>query len=813
MSLRRAMMLVLGLFFCSSAALMAQDDRPLTEPTFPETCITLQAPLRSFGDGPLIGQTVIEQNKESETETEVLTEAFEHCGPNQAVELAFGADRFYNAFLINPIFIPQGISLIIDGGVTVFASRDPRNYQDSSDATCGAYGPIATYVVDVGCRALITMEANSGVYGYGIIDGQGQKPLLFYPGFPAGTVPPPQPYNWWNLTTQKEQSQNGIPNCPVKNCGQASPEMISGGNIQGGVNENLFLYKVTIRNPPYHTVKLGGKYVTVWGVKVQAPWNIPNTDGFDLHASEATIYGTTVANGDQEIALISSGGKDTENITIDHFNGYSKGGITVIASGTGLSNILVQNVNITGDLPSVVPNVSVNGMSVSEMTKLYNIMTYGQALPNATNDLKAIQITDSSQTNPTKAGATISGVTFSSFCVQDIGKPISFVFSPADEIPHLEGAYLQNIHILAPTSQFPDMLKGVPTGKQGGYQLSFVTHVPSSGVPSPNQITLENVIVDDYAPNATSAMTTSIASIDAEINNFTTKTNIYPSLFNELRATGPTPITVPGPPKLTLFSNTYGRMTEVSFPAPARSCPTPFITGDLYLSLGSKLATGDANNLQSTTVTAGDSITLNAIVQPTMSQTTNFVENSYGASPGLLAVGSPAPRSPIIFYEGSRPIGLGILSANGTLATTVVKNISKGSHTYTAQYLGDRFYKQMKFGSVTVQATPPPPAQVTLSLIGPSIAIAGQRVLGFLVTPLADRGRIDREFSGNVTITLSDQGGIVEQTAQFLKGRPELIDLNTSYPRAGIYTLTVSYLGSVATRSVRVLPRGFYGVR
>ncbi len=192
-----------------------------------------------------------------------------------------------------------------------------------------------------------------------------------------------------------------------------------------------------------------------------------------------------------------------------------------------------------------------------------------------------------------------------------------------------------------------------------------------------------------------------------------------------------------------------------------------------------------------------------------MSQTTNFVANSYGASPGLLAVGSPSLKSPIIFYEGSRPIGFGILSANGTLATSVVRNISQGSHTYTAQYLGDRFYKQMNFGSVTVEATPPPPAQVTLSLIGPSVAIAGQRVLGFFVTPLNDRGGIDRDFSGNVTITLSDQGGIVEQTTQFLHGRPELIDLNTSYPRAGIYTLTVSYLGSVATRSVRVLPRGF----
>jgi polygalacturonase len=808
MSVRRALMFVVGLSCCGAVSLMAQDDRPLTEPTFPKTCVVLQAPLRSFGDGPIIGQTAMEQNKESETETEVLTEALEHCGPNQAVELTFGTDRSYDAFLLNPIVLPQGVSLIIDGGITVFATRDPRNYQDSSDATCGAYGPISTYIVDVGCRALITMEANSGVYGYGIIDGQGQKTFLFYPGFPTGTVPPPQPYDWWDLTTQKDLSQNGNPNCPVKNCGQASPEIISGGNIQGGVNENLVLYKITIRNPPYHTVKLGGKYVTVWGVKVQAPWNIPNTDGFDLHASEATIYDATVANGDQEIALISSGGKDTENITIDHFNGYSKGGITIIGSGTGLSQILIQNVNITGDLPSVVPNVSVNGMSVSEMTKLYNITTYGQALPNATNDLKAIQITDSSQTNTTKAGATISGVTFSSFCIQDIGKPISFVFSPADELPNLQGAYLQNIHILAPTSQFPDMLKGVPTGKQGGYQLSFVTHAPSSGATNPNQITLDNVVVDDYA----GTMTTSIASIDAEINKFTTKTNIYPSVFNELKATGSTPITVPGPPKLTLFSNIYGPMTTASSPGSAHSCPgdpTPFITGDLYLSLGNKLATGDATNLQSTTITTGDSITLNAVVQPTMSQTTNFVANSYGASPGLLAVGSPSLRSPIIFYEGSRPIGFGILSANGTLATTVVKKISQGSHTYTAQYLGDRFYKQMNFGSVTVQATAPPPAPVTLSLIGPSVAIAGQQVLGFLVTPLDDRGHIDRDFVGTITITLSSRDGTVEQTTEYLRGKPELINLNTRYPSAGIYTLTVSYQGSVATRSVRVLPRGY----
>jgi hypothetical protein len=39
-----------------------------------------------------------------------------------------------------------------------------------------------------------------------------------------------------------------------------------------------------------------------------------------------------------------------------------------------------------------------------------------------------------------------------------------------------------------------------------------------------------------------------------------------------------------------------------------------------------------------------------------------------------------------MFDEGSRPIGFGLLSGNGTLATLVVRNISPGTDTYTAEY-------------------------------------------------------------------------------------------------------------------------------
>jgi phage tail protein X len=706
----RTFSFALALLGTTTLRISAQDQRPLAEPQFPATCVVLHAPLESTsGGGPVIAETSIDQDLESEQETEQLVEALEHCGPNMAVELTFGTDSSRNAFLLNPFELPEGVSLIVDGGVTVFASRNPGNYQNaSSNARCGTYGPPPDYEVDLGCRAFITLASNSGIYGYGVIDGQGQKPFLFYPPFSEANAPATS-YNWWDLTTKKNASQNGTANCPVANCNQASPEIIAGGNVSEGVTENMTLYKITIRNPPFHTVKLGGTNVTVWGVKVQAPWNVPNTDGFDIHGSNVTIYDTTVANGDQEIAIVSMG-QPTHDITVDHFNGYSKGGITILGSGTNTSNVLFQNVNITGAVPSVVPNSSVNGMAVTTMNQLYGISSYGQALPNATNDLKAIQITDSSQPNTSQPGATISNVTFSGFCIQDIAKPINIDFSASDKLPDLQGTTLQNIHILAPTLNFPAMTKGIPTGKPGGYQLAFVTHTPAdpNEEATPNQITLDNVVVDDVAGN-NGATATSISSIDAEVNTLTTTTNVYPDVFNNLTA-GSSPTVLQGPPKQTLLLNSYSSATDESSTELAYSCspqPMPFLTGELFLSLGNAAATGEATNLQTTSVATGQTFTLNAILQPAMSQTTNFVANIYGANPGLLAVGSPSLTKPVVFYEDSVAVGSGVLSANGTLATVVLNNVPPGTHTYTAKYPGDNFYAAYEFGSATVRVTVP----------------------------------------------------------------------------------------------------------
>jgi Bacterial Ig-like domain (group 3) len=62
-------------------------------------------------------------------------------------------------------------------------------------------------------------------------------------------------------------------------------------------------------------------------------------------------------------------------------------------------------------------------------------------------------------------------------------------------------------------------------------------------------------------------------------------------------------------------------------------------------------------------------------------------------------------------------IGSAVLSANGTLASLVVKNISAGTHTYTAQYPPDAYYAAVSLAPITVTAVPPAP---TTTMLAPS---------------------------------------------------------------------------------------------
>jgi polygalacturonase len=703
---------VLGTAVC----LRAQDKRNVVEPNLPQTCAAYAAPLQSTPlDGPVIGQTAEEQNAESSTETAILQHKLKNCGRGRAVELTLGTDSSRNAFLLNPVSLPLGVSLIVDAGVTVYGSRDPHNYQDPStpDIQCGNYGPVTTYKVGKGCLSLITLAGYSGVYGYGIIDGQGDKLLLS--GLWANKC------TWWGLTMHKNRKYSQGDNSDP--CGilpfaydgggeneQASPQVISAGISQAHVpdcndarkleNCNFTLYKFTIRNPPFHTAGVHGKNVTIWGVKVQSPWNIPNTDGFDIDASNVTVEDTTVANGDQQLVFVAAG-TPMQDITVDHFHGYTKGGITILGNGTSVSNMVARNLDFTGDLPSV-SGTTVNGVTEEEMKAKYGLGSYAQALPNATNDLEALQITDESQ-NDGASGAQISNITFQSACIRDIVKPIRLQFVNNDNPPVVTGLTLQDIHLLTPTSQLLLTTENGAITGQGSYQMFLVASQKSDDTYATNVSTLDNVVFDDFSSGSPS-----LTAIMAMGNELTTRTNVYPPVLNGLLAESNKETKDDHGTHLVLQNNTYDSMTTVSDPSLAYPClgTMPFVSGELFASGGTQSRGTAAPDPRTVSLAPGDSIALNAVVQPIMTPTTLFVPNSYGKQPGLLSIGSPALTNPVLFYEGTELIGLANLSANGTLATFQINNISVGTHTYTAQYPADQYYDTLNFGSVTVVVQP-----------------------------------------------------------------------------------------------------------
>jgi polygalacturonase len=62
---------------------------------------------------------------------------------------------------------------LVDGGVSVFASRNPADYQIAGNEVCGTVGTAGN-----GCNPLINIAGNAAssgaaIMGYGIIDGRG----------------------------------------------------------------------------------------------------------------------------------------------------------------------------------------------------------------------------------------------------------------------------------------------------------------------------------------------------------------------------------------------------------------------------------------------------------------------------------------------------------------------------------------------------------------------------------------------------------------------------------------------------------------
>ena len=153
----------------------AQDTRDVKEPRLPAVCATLTARLSTVAGA-------LSDAAEATLDTKRIQEAIDHCAAGgadagaapaaRAVELRADGDK--NVFLTAPLKLRAGVTLIVDAGVALFASRNPRDY----DVTPGSCGTVADKRGH--CQPLILAEnaPGAGIMGDGAIDGRGGAVLL-----------------------------------------------------------------------------------------------------------------------------------------------------------------------------------------------------------------------------------------------------------------------------------------------------------------------------------------------------------------------------------------------------------------------------------------------------------------------------------------------------------------------------------------------------------------------------------------------------------------------------------------------------------
>jgi polygalacturonase len=309
--------LVCGVIALASGA-WAQDTRVVTEPKIPATCVKLEAKIVAVGDAL---KDADEANADSARIQSAVDGFATGCKPGQAVELAAGA-KGANAFLSGPLELKEGVTLLVDKGVTLFASRNPADYDMTGSGTCGTIpskGP---------CKAILTIRAkNVAIMGDGVIDGRGGAKLLG------------QDISWWGLAVKGEPTAAlpaGIP--------YSDPRLISAANADG-----FTMYRITLHDSPnFHVGVSRTDGFTAWGVHLKTPVHEPgpndprprNTDGIDPGAStNVTIAHSWIDNGDDNVAIKT--GVTHMSVLDNHF--YSGHGMSIGSeTNTGDSFLLVD---------------------------------------------------------------------------------------------------------------------------------------------------------------------------------------------------------------------------------------------------------------------------------------------------------------------------------------------------------------------------------------------------------------------------------------------------------------------------------------
>ncbi|WP_420238540.1 InlB B-repeat-containing protein [Telmatobacter bradus] len=272
--------------------------RTVTEPVYPAIiCTKLYAT-----------RTVATPNDSSMEDTSAVQSALNACTAGEAVEFSRSNDgNDYNAFVIGPITLPTGVTMLIDPEVTILGSIKYADYScNTSESWCNPLIEIAPNT---------SSSTGSAIMGLGTIDGRG------------GTSLTDKGESFWATGSDTR------------------PRLIYLGDHASGDPADYFtIYKVTLRNSPKFHVSGVGNYWTAWGVKIYAPPDSPNTDGIDPSgSSNVTITKSYISDGDDWVSPKADSGRE-ENFTVSDNYFYSGHGVSVGSeTNDGFDNMIVKN--------------------------------------------------------------------------------------------------------------------------------------------------------------------------------------------------------------------------------------------------------------------------------------------------------------------------------------------------------------------------------------------------------------------------------------------------------------------------------------
>ncbi|MDR3737298.1 MAG: pectinesterase family protein, partial [Acidobacteriaceae bacterium] len=655
----------------------------MSEPVIPVVkCATLQAAITA--DSTVTGGLTLAQ--ETVFDTSRVQSALSACTSGQAVELA--PSGAFNAFLIQPITIPAGVTLLVDAGVRVMASRNPADYNKGTSTNCGSVGGAGS-----GCQPLISINNAPGaaIMGYGAIDGRGGATLLVG-GADSGVT-------WWDNATGGNE---------------VSPVLL---NVSSSAN--VTLYRITFQNSPhFHVTASSSNNMILWGTKIITPYDTGNTDGFDPGGfNNTTVQDAYFSDGDDEIALTGGSSPLTQNMTVNNAHFFSGHGMSIGSHTTyGISNLLVNGLTVN----EVAANGSGTGLRIkSDATSgglVQNVTYQNVCMQNVSYPIvmTAYYTTASGTSIP-----QYRNINFTNVHALTAGK-VSFVGydgGTTNGITDVLGMNLNNVVIDGITagqvsSQYTQFALGPGPVNFASY-LAGVGDTVTNNVSNSNAayscpVSAFNVLAGEIVHGPSTVTTSQNVTLQAQI--LTPRETSYASY---LAAKGPNPATtlqlvaptgtvslmegstVLGTATLSAAAE-FGNANTVSINIGTLSAGMHTITGSY---------SGDANYLAQTFGNYSLLVTGGATTTTTLGASgTALIPGQSVTFTALVTASSGTPTGTVMFFDGSYPLATSAVNGTGA-ATYTTTSLSNISHTITAVYSGDTAYGTSTSNAVVVAVT------------------------------------------------------------------------------------------------------------